>query len=472
MATRINPMAGRYFNSPTFAAAASDIAGMFAPPSAGEVMSYAQLAGQQAQNERLAQLWSAAGDDFDRMGVAAGQWNPNQSYYAVNTADATARRGQDMASADDRYATDVDARTSLGEAYIDNSLAPLDPGQRRPGVDPLVASILGGSGIELPDVLPGAQFGLPVAPSMDEVEASILAGLPPDQQAAIVGSSVDPINVVGEDGNPVVSLPFDAIGQEPYMNPGTPAAPTAITFARDGQRLGGFIKDGQYVDSNGVPLTPEEAGTAARVAQPQGTNAEVGVTNANETQYNRTNAIITQSNLLLDDLEGLIRNNTGAAGVPGALQSFAQDFLQVGRELSAVFGEGVDGLVTPDIINQLAGAGSYDPVFRQIRSGMLQLAYLNAQRDNPSGEVSRFALERQIEALGQGMVGNDQSILAAISMNRAANERAAAANEVLVGRSPQPAAPTAGGGATPVQRYHNPETGEVIIWNGQAWVPE
>lgn len=441
MGTRMNPMAGRYFNNEAIASAASNIASLFAPPSAGDIAGYAQAASLRDQNARLSSLWAAAGDDFDKMGVAAGQWNPNQSYYAVNLGDATTRRGQDISSADSRYATDVGARTDLGQTYLNSSMAPLNPGQRRPGPDPVAAAILGQSGIALPEQLPGAEFGVPEMMSMDQAQALDYMRQPDPVRDAIIGSEIQFEQTVGPDGRPILTPRNAAIGREAFINQGSQAAPEPITFERDGVRMGGFVRDGQFVDSQGKPLTPEETGTVTKIGQPQGSNDELGVTNSNQTDYNRVQQTVTQSNLLLDDLERLISQNAGAAGAPGAMQSFAQDFLQVGRELGAVLGGDENAIITPDMLGVLAPGNSYNPVFREIRAGLLQLAYLNAQRDNPRGEVSRFALERQIEALGQGMVGNDQSILAAIGMNRRANQRALAGAEALIGRTP--AAPAA-----------------------------
>jgi hypothetical protein len=129
-----------------------------------------------------------------------------------------------------------------------------------------------------------------------------------------------------------------------------------------------------------------------------------------------------------------IQGQAGAAGLAGSVQNVGQNILQVGRELGSAFGGGPNALVTPEMLSSIGQVdGPYDPTFARLRSGMLQLAYLNAQRDNPSGEVSRFALERQIEALGQGLLANDESIMAALSMNKEANARKRAASEALVG---------------------------------------
>jgi hypothetical protein len=65
------------------------------------------------------------------------------------------------------------------------------------------------------------------------------------------------------------------------------------------------------------------------------------------------------------------------------------------------------------------GSGDYNPKFRQARALLLEFAYANATMNNPSGEVSRYALERELEALGQGLVGNDKGLLGVLDIAKA-----------------------------------------------------
>lgn len=453
MPTRQN----RYFNNPQMAAAFSNLAGVFAPPSAQDFYAQSRTEGQDFQNQAIADAYGAmtaegvTPQDQDRFGVAAtlfGQgFNPTQTNRAV-----------DIASGDRRYGTDVGAATAmrgqnldLAQAYATNNLT---GDQAIPGLSPEIAEALG-LGFDLPAVS-GQGIGAPATPLTETQVAGADRqrlqgdGLLTDEMllAEIMGTT--PVeNIVTPEG-PRVAYRTDAVGQEPFINRGAEAAAKPITYTNAaGQRVGGMIRDGQFFGADGAPLTPEEAGTAVNIGQPQGSNDELGVTNSNMTDYNRVQQTVTVSNLLLDDLEGLIRSQAGAAGLPGTIQSLGQDLLQVGRELGTAFGGDENALVTPDMLAGVAGDGSgYNPVFREIRTGLLQLAYLNAQRDNPRGEVSRFALERQIEALGQGAIGNDQSTLAALGMTRRANERALAGADASIGRSGQPS-PVTQGGATP-----------------------
>lgn len=488
MATRMNPVAGRFFNSPQFATAMSNLAGAFAPPSPQEYLIGEQLKRERQAASRLDELWAGAAGDPDRQAVLLDLYNPDQSYYATNQADATKRYGIDTGArtaittnaadnaralevagindATNRRGQDIDARVDLTTNAADNARAldvariadatdrrgqnigligdyattPLERTEAIPGVPPEIAAALG-----LP-ALPsasGAALGAEAAPlSESEMKALILGDLSPADQRNAALSDVPVEQVVGPDGQPVFSTRMDAVGQQAYVPKGSEAKPTPITFERDGVRMGGFVVGDQYVDADGVPLSAVEAGTVAEIGKPTGSNADLGITNSNLTDYNRVQQTVVQSNMLIDQLEGLVKANAGAAGAAGSIQMLAQDFVQTGRELGEAFGLGPDGIVTPDMLNAIGGSGDYNPVFRQIRAGMLQLAYLNAQRDNPRGEVSRFALERQIDALGQGLVGNDQSVLASLAMSRDANARSLAAAEALVGRAAVSGIPT------------------------------
>ena len=442
MTTRQNPMAGRYFNDPNFAAAVSNLASAFAPPSPEEYLMAEKVKGLRTSNAALADAYGLAAGDFDKLGVVADLYDPSNSYYSVDTEAATARRGQD-----------VSAATALDKARIDGMFGlagtPLAYNEAMPGLPADVAAAIG-----VPEFAPaaGAALGAP-APALNESEmiARIMADeMTTDERRAIAGSNIDPVQIVGEGGKSTYADPLSALGQEAFVNPGSQAAPTAITFERGGVRLGGFIKDGQYVDASGQPLSNEEAGTAAGVGKPVGTNSELGITNSNTTEFNRVQAITTESDMLVDSLVSEIQGQAGATGLAGTLQNVGQNILQVGQELGTAFAGDANAVITPEMLSGVVQDGqAYDPTFARLRAGMLQLAYLNAQRDNPSGEVSRFALERQIEALGQGLLANDQSVLAALSMTKEANARKRAASERLQGRPaganpmPTPEAPAA-----------------------------
>jgi len=85
-----------YYNNPQFAQAASNLASLFEPPSGADAAGWAAANAKKAEASRLQQFFDYRNDPnfdqaaFDRMGVAAGAYQPNQSYYSVDQGNATA----------------------------------------------------------------------------------------------------------------------------------------------------------------------------------------------------------------------------------------------------------------------------------------------------------------------------------------------------------------------------------------------
>jgi hypothetical protein len=413
MATRMNPLAGRYFNDPAFAAGASNLAAAFAPPSAEDYLAAEKYKGLKTQNSAIADLYASANGNQDILGVVGDLFDPTNGWEAM--------RGN---LANQRYATDVGAATTLDKARIDGTFdlagTPLTYGQGIAGLPDDVAAAIG---VPAFPSQTGAGLGVP-APALSETEVrgSLLQGLSPEEQRAIMGSEVDTVQVAGPTG-PTFSTPLDALGQPAYNNPGSQATPTALTYTGpDGVRRGATYQNGQFTDTTGRVLTPEEAGTVAEVGKPMGSNSELGITNSNLTDATRLEAAASTTNLIVRDIESLIDSQAGAAGLAGSLQRIGQDFVQTASEFKAALeANGVDGVVTPDMLTQLQNAGQqgpYNPVFQQVRTYLLTLAYSNARLKNGGNEVSQQALAREMEALGQGMLGNDQSLRAALSVSK------------------------------------------------------
>lgn len=459
MGTTRNPLAGRYFNDPNIAVGLSNLAAAFAPPSPEEYLLAEQVKGERLTNQAMNDLYAAADGNMDVLGgIVAGGWTPNQGFEAMRGALSNERRGQDITAQTAITNNRTDNMFDLAQNYQQ----PLTFGEAIPALPPEYAAAIGAPALPATS---GMASGAPKpAPTLAEAQGALFtqgAGMLTDDQIAAYAFGDTPVqNIVTADG-PRVATTLGAIGQEPYINQGGQAAATPITYqAADGTRLGGFIlPTGSFVASDGkTPLTPQEAGTAAEVGKPVGTNDELGITGSLATDEGRLRGTITTSNLLIDDLQSMIQANAGASGLAGTVQMIGQDLGQVIKELSTAFGEN-EVIASAEALAEIADPGpGYDPVYRQIRSGVLQMAYLNAQRDNPRGEVSRFALERQLEALGaSGMFASDESLLAALQMNRAANNRAWEGAKAMAGKrdvylgpgtgAPPPAAPAPGAGA-------------------------
>lgn len=92
----------RFYNDPNLGAAFSNLANAFAPPSGSDLNGYAEAAARREHASRLATLFTMPRDKdfdqqtFDRLNVAAGNYNPTQSYYAQDQNSGVAIRGQDV----------------------------------------------------------------------------------------------------------------------------------------------------------------------------------------------------------------------------------------------------------------------------------------------------------------------------------------------------------------------------------------
>lgn len=476
MATRMNPLAGRYFNSPQFSQAASNLAGAFAPPSAQDAYAGAKAQATRAQEARVAQLFETAGSDFDRMGVAAGVYTPSQSYYSVDQGNAVKR--DDFASRD---------RTSIANNTLDN-----ETNIRGQNVDLVEAYATGALGAN--QAVPGvpaevaAALGLPVLPPVNGLDIGAVpdpmsetevkgaerqrlsnSGMLTDEMLLDnIMSDVDTINTVDpETGQPVVTTRGAAIGQEPYINAGAEAKPTLETYRTPDGRTGTAVFDGgQWVDTQSGAVLPQGTVTG----KIQDTAAGLGATTANQTKGNDVAAEMEYGLTQVAAFKQLLAQNPGIMGASGRIQGFAQDFGQAAREFTAQFGsDGVIGSLAEAqrIADGVAGAQGYDPAFAQAAAYAISMAYFDAKTSDPGGEVNVRELERLIGVYDGGVMGNNAQVGASLDV---LESRIRARNDTYVGTLRNPGQTSTAPPAMP--RAVNPETGEVLVWDGSAWVPE
>lgn len=455
------PTRNQYYRDPALAQAFNNLAGMFAPPSGSDLAGYATARAKRDEASRLAELFNYAKnpdynrEQFDRLGIAAGRYNPNQSYYSVDQGNATQRYGVDVGAQTSRMnnAADNAAKLRIADGnnrttVVGQMFQPLNPGQVRPAVPGEIAGNFG-----LPE-LP-METGVPKPMSEAEVKGAErqdlrAKGLLTDQQIleSVVGSQA-PVQALGPDGKPRFMSPGAAVTQGAQPAPSAAQKPsTFVAVLPDGTTRVPAVQnpDGTFRHAQtGEPLPTDI--TIFDVPRAQGSAADVGMgTTANRTRAQAMRAQVTNTNKLIQDLDGLVRSNPAASGLAANILSFAQDAKQVVKELGASFGGDPNSPVSEGQLKAVAerflpqtGEG-YNPVYREVRSKLLELAYANARMNNPSGEVSRFALEREIEALGLGTVGNDQSVLTVLKSAAGRMERTLAEADVLEGRAPAPSA--------------------------------
>ncbi len=483
MGTRMNPLAGRYFNNGGFAQALSNLAGAFAPPDAGDIYAYAQAAGQRDKNARLASLWADAGTDFDRRGVAAGLYTPAQSYYSVDQSNATSRSNN---AADNARAMDVarmvDARSGSNNA-ADNARAieeaiigqigargrqPVTAGEALPGMD------LGQYGGPSLPSLTGAGLGAPADPLTEsQVIGQVLQGLPPTDQRAAAMSDVPLEKIVGADGKPVFATGVDAVGQEAYVTPGTPAKAEYFSYQIPGGASGTAVStpEGGLVDVATRQPLPQGVMTAKLEG---GFNDTLGATTANITDANQTDAEAEYGLGRVSEFRTLLQQNPGILGLPGTIRGFAQDIVQAAAEMTQAYG-GDGSLRSVEQVRQLAETVAqrrgYDPALAQAHAYALEMAYFMAKSQDPSGEVNVRELERNLSLFDGGMAGNAKVLANLDVLQNQLQQR----RDVFAARLRQPnaasAAPAAPAAPAARPRATNAQTGETVEWDGSAWVP-
>lgn len=463
MATRRNS-----YNDPAIREGLNNLAALFAPPSGAEMVASATMRAKQEEAARLADLHARAGRAnltpeemaiIDRqLAVQTGGFQNSQWRFKMD--DATTRRAQDvdastklrqteMQQAGDTTRKMLDPVAAGATRFVPQSIARL---YNVPGTQTGVVEMKPGERSVLPDgrTLEGAPKPL----SSDETIAAVIGqelqrgGLTPRQ---VVGPKLgSPVEVQRPDGSRGFATPGDAMlgGMTPAPAAGAAARKDGMALLPDGRRVP-VTRDPsglQWQMQDGAAIPPDAQ--VFDLARPQGTNEQIGITSSNTTEANRLRAAVVNADGIIRDIDGLVRNNPAATGLAANVISFTQDLRQVLAEFGQAFGgsASADAPISPQqlqamasgVLDKIAPNQQYNPVYRQARAMLLELAYSNARMNNPNGEVSRFALEREIEQLGLGGVGNDQAVLAVLGNARNRLARALDQADVLSGRKPGP----------------------------------
>lgn len=328
-----------YYNNPQFAQAAQNLASLFEPPSGADAAGFALANERKAAAQRLADFYDYARQpdfdqqQFDRLGIASGAYQPNQSYYSVDQGNATTRRGQDITAATSRANnTDDNARaldqtrlTELGKFY-----QPLNEGQVRPA---LPADIAGQFGVT--HDLPQAE-GREKPLTDDQLKAAILSTMPRSQQEAAAFGNTPVENVVTPAG-PRIATRLDAIGQEPAYEPKGNGITTTLP---DGTvvQVGGAAKPTEASDKAGIfysRAAPASANIDASIAngyQPNDLDYEssLGATSGLPNAVTR-HVISDNGRKFYSDAQNfmmsILRPDTGAAFGKDEFQSYGRVFI-------------------------------------------------------------------------------------------------------------------------------------------------
>ena len=418
-----------YYNDPALAQAAANLSALFQPPSGTDASGFATADATRAKMNQLAWLFDNPDDPTasrrsSLTGVQGYGQTPEGFRYGIDQGNATELQKQRLA---DEGAL---ARLYATPQTINKDQTLVLP-ETTAGAMGLPRIMFGQTGasqgetIFRPDgtVLKGDTKPL----SETEFKASILGGLPENEQRAAALSGVDVENVVGADGLPEIVFRSDAAGRQPFFNKGAEAKPTnAVALMPDGRTRVPARQDldGRWVHAQTGQALPENIQIFG-LPQATGTAADVGLapTTANTTQANNQEAEVTRALNLLDVYESAVRSNPGSIGLAGLVRGTAQNAAQTAADLAAAFGK-----TAPQVqeaaeevkrgLSQIAPE-FFDASIPEIDFLQGTLAYSLARTENPSGEVSRQAFERAYERVkGGGLLANQQSALAAIGANR------------------------------------------------------
>jgi hypothetical protein len=421
-----------YYNDPSIGAAFDNLAGVFKPPTGRDVYGYAEAAAAKAKAERAAELFSYAKDPeynretADRLGVLGGLFNPNQSYYSVDQGNNTSIRNNEATNRTTIEKTNLDNAGSLARQFAqpihvnENSTVVL-PQQTAeatglPGMFGGQISVGQGETVRTAagETIKGTEKPLTDA----ELKATILGGLPKNEQRAAALGSV-PVEIVQTPDGPQNVFRPDSVGKAPVLNETNAPKPQIANYKTPTGAIGTakLNPDGAWYDTQSGEKLP--AGIQTYTANLTGDKTGTGLggpTTANSTAANNRAAELTRTLDTLDLYENLVRNNPGVVGLPGLIRGTAQNAVAVTQDMAKSFGKSVPQLeaATAEIRNGLKNVAPeyFDPHIPEAEFYKGTLAYALARTENPSGEVSRQAFERAHARVAGGMLTNPDQILA------------------------------------------------------------
>lgn len=452
------------YNNPALGQAAQNIAQMFAPPSAGELAAYSTARANNQKSNIIAQLAAdPTYQGFDHQAILADLYDPTQSFYRVNTDDATTRRGQDIDANTSRLNNADTNRTNL----ISTMFGDISQGDIRPSLPADIASMYGLP--ELPQ-LAGAPKPLTQEQVLGGQTQRLIDGgqiTDADLISTVMGD-VPVENIVGPEGTPIIQYRDRAVGSEPYFNPGAAGKPTNGTgVLRDGTQVPVVQgADGKWRHAQTGAELPSDARVFA-LSQATGTAEEVGLTKPTQSQIEQQLVDIAVAKNTAVTLRDLIAQSPSSQGLVGWLRGTTQNVIQTGGELGTFFGGGV-AEVMADIENGLADqnlAGAFDENIPAIDMLANLLAFQYAK--TTTGErLSNEMLRASKEALGlNGLDANQANSLA--RLNQAITQIEAQENilrrtrEGGVDALVTPAAPRPSAAPQPPSAP-TPETGEEV----------
>lgn len=451
-----------YYTDPNLAKAFDNLSDVFKTPSGTDVYGYTKSNAEREKAARLSDLYNyARSPDYDqatadRLGVAAGNYAPTQSYYAVDEGNDTSLKTNAASNAATLAVADKNNAGALARQYaqpvtVSDGQTVMLPAQTAaatslPGM--FRGNITANQGQTV--TTPGGEViaGAPKPLNDSEMKAKILGTLPENEQRAVALAPAGVAAVVGKDG-PRNVLAADSVGQEPYFNDTRQAQVANYKTPNGGVGTASLDKDsGRWKDTQTGAELP--AGSQTYTANLQG---DKGSTGLGASTQNNIDGMLVDLSLAQDtskQLRGIITKNPGVQGLVGSLRGTVQDVVQTGNEVGQLLKlnmdkmkkDVVDGRVDPDVVKQFA---NFDPNIPATKMLETLLTAQVAKVLDPNGRVSNDRYKQVSEALGQGgLTGNTQRTLATLDQL----DKIIASRRELLGPS-APAAAKVGQPATP-----------------------
>jgi hypothetical protein len=316
------------YNNAALGQGFSNLAAMFAPPSAQELAGYAsakdstaaaalkkQKLDQVAQFFNLAQNPNANHTVFDQTNAVVNGSPLSTGYYGVDQDNATSRANN--------------ANTVRGST-IGQLFGPLSQGQVRPEVPANVASTVG-----LPDIIAAA--GAPKPLSETEARGAIVQdgrpGLTPQDVHALTMAPAGTQNVVGPSGQPEVAYDSDAVGKQPAYAPGSGGLtvttnPDGTTTVTQGKSLTESQSKDAYYLNNGLSALPtldEFGGALTNLPTAMVGGADIGGVNVGNYAKGADYQQAEQAGRVF--INAILRKESGAAITPAEDASYGSTYL-------------------------------------------------------------------------------------------------------------------------------------------------
>ncbi|MBL8577773.1 MAG: hypothetical protein JNK47_11135 [Mesorhizobium sp.] len=237
-----------YFNDPAFAQAASNLSALFEPPSGADAAGWATANAKREEAKRLQDYYDYQRnpgwdrETSDRMGVGAGAFQPNQSYYSVDQGNATSRANNAADNARALQQTEITSLTDLFKPVSEDAVRPEIP-----------ADVAGRLGVDR--ALPAVQGN---RSPLSETEWKAAQGdrlLSDDQILDLIVGAETPVQAIGEDGRGRFMSPGAAVrtGAQPYEKPSDAKFDNYLAVGPDGneKRFLGYVgDDGRIFDAD------------------------------------------------------------------------------------------------------------------------------------------------------------------------------------------------------------------------------